>query len=57
MVQSLPHKLNFSTLFCRGTPEKFGLDKIAAQLKKFKISGLIVIGGFEVNENYAAEFI
>lgn len=31
----------------RGTPEKFGLDKIAAQLKKFKISGLIVIGGFE----------
>jgi len=29
--------------------QELGLDKVAAQLKKYKICGLLVIGGFDVS--------
>jgi hypothetical protein len=32
----------------RATPDKIGIEKVAAQLKKLNIHGLLVIGGFEV---------
>ena len=37
-------------IFCRDLPTKYGLDKVAAALKKFNIHGLLFIGGFEVSE-------
>jgi hypothetical protein len=33
---------------CRSTPDKFGLDNVAAKLKDLNIHGLLMIGGFEV---------
>jgi hypothetical protein len=29
--------------------QELGLEKVAAQLKKYNISGLLVIGGFDVS--------
>ena len=28
---------------------KYGLDKIAEKMKEYEISGLVIVGGFEVN--------
>jgi hypothetical protein len=37
--------------YCRRTlPETAGLDKVAAALKKYKIHGLLLLGGFEVRK-------
>jgi len=33
---------------CRETPDDVGIDKIAAQFKKYNIHGLLIVGGFEV---------
>ena len=36
---------------CRATPEEVGFDKVAQQLKKYNIHGLLVVGGFEVHSD------
>lgn len=28
--------------------DQFGVDKVAAQMRKYKIAALLIIGGFEV---------
>ena len=33
----------------RMTAEKVGLEKVAAQFKKYNIHGLLIVGGFEVS--------
>jgi len=40
--------LQCCVVHCRATPNEVGIAKIAAQLKKFNIHGLLIVGGFEV---------
>jgi len=34
--------------YCRATPDEVGIEQIAAQFKKLKIDGFLIVGGFEV---------
>lgn len=36
-------------LYCRVLAKQYGLDKIAERMKEYEISGLVIVGGFEVN--------
>jgi hypothetical protein len=38
-------------IFYRCTASRYGLDKVAAKLKEHDISGLLIIGGFEVHNS------
>lgn len=39
----------FIIFIWRTMAQEHGLEKVAAQLKKYNISGLLVIGGFDVS--------
>ena len=38
-------------IYCRLKPDDVGLSRVAEKLKKYKISALSVVGGFEVSDD------